>query len=229
MPASATKKALLILGGSGLVGQQAIEQALARPDVERVVAPTRRPLPPRARLDNPIVDYDALPADALWWRADAVVCALGTTMRQAGSQAAFRMVDHDYVLAAARLARAAGSPSFALNSSLGARPDGGSFYLRVKGETERDLAALGFASLTWVRPSLLDGGPRPDKRPGERAALCVMHLLGPLVPMRYRAVRTTDVARALLDGALAAMPGLHIIESDRLHGCASPTSLSRVG
>jgi uncharacterized protein YbjT (DUF2867 family) len=208
---------LLILGATGLVGQQLLAQALADPRIERVVAPTRRPLPPHAKLQNPIVDYDALPADAVWWQADAALCALGTTIKTAGSQAAFRKVDHAYVLAAATLARQAGTPAFVLNSSIGAAARGGSFYLRVKGETEDDLAALGFRSLTLVRPSLLDGGPRPDSRPGEAVAIAVSKCLGPLIPKRWRPIGTDRVAAAMLAAALDCKPGTSIIESEQLH------------
>ncbi|HRE18921.1 MAG TPA: hypothetical protein PLW86_17935, partial [Rhodocyclaceae bacterium] len=132
---------------------------------------------PCPKLINPLIDYAHLPADAPWWKADGVICALGTTLKLAGSQAAFRLVDHDYVLAAASLAQQAGTPGFALNSSLGASVKASSFYLRVKGEVERDLEELGFSWLSIVRPSLLDGGPRPDSRPGERIALAVSKAL----------------------------------------------------
>ena len=209
-------KTLLILGSTGLVGRQLLAQALAHAEVARVIAPTRRPLPSHAKLINPIVDFDTLPADAPWWRADAALCALGTTMRQAGSQAAFRRVDHDYVLTAARLTHDAGTPVFVLNSSVGASPAAGSFYLRVKGETERDLGDLGFDSLTLVRPSLLDGGPRPERRLGETLALWLARPLRGLIPARYRAVKTADVAATMLRSALAAEAGTHCIESEAI-------------
>jgi uncharacterized protein YbjT (DUF2867 family) len=199
-------KRLLILGATGLVGQDVLAQAVADPSVAQVVTPTRRTLTPHPKLLNPIVDFKALPQTD-WWAADAVVCCLGTTLKLAGSPSAFREVDHDHVLAAARLARAAGTPTFALNSSLGASAGSGNLYLRTKGETEDDLAALGFASLTLVRPSLLDGGPRPDTRPGEAVGLWLSRLARPLIPSRYRAVRTDAVARALLQAVRQAKPG----------------------
>jgi uncharacterized protein YbjT (DUF2867 family) len=180
--------------------------------VVQVVAPTRRALAPHPKLLNPIVDFKALP-QADWWAADAVVCCLGTTLKLAGSPAAFREVDHDHVLAAARLARAAGTPTFALNSSLGAKAGSGNLYLRTKGETEDDLAALGFPSLTLVRPSLLDGGPRPDARPGEAVGLWLSRLARPLIPTRYRAVLTEAVARALLQAVRQAKPGRSCVEN----------------
>lgn len=205
-------KRLLLLGATGLVGQQVLTQALADPSVAQVVAPTRRTLTPHPKLLKPIVDFKALP-QADWWAADAVVCCLGTTLKLAGSPAAFREVDHGHVLAAARLAHAAGTPTFALNSSLGASAGSGNLYLRTKGETEEGLAALGFASLTLVRPSLLDGGPRPDSRPGEAVGLCLFRLARPLIPERYRAVRTEAVARALLQAAQQAKPGRSWVEN----------------
>ena len=81
---------LLILGATGLVGARLLAQALDDRRFERITAPTRRPLAPRERLVNPVVDFEQLPGDATWWQADAVVCALGTTLAQAGSRDAFR-------------------------------------------------------------------------------------------------------------------------------------------
>ncbi len=210
-------KTLLVLGGSGLVGQQIIALATAHPQVECIIAPTRKPLPAHPKLSNPIVDYMHLPVDASWWRADAALCSLGTTRKQAGSDAAFRTIDHDYVIASARLAHTAGTPVFIYNSSLGANAAAGSLYLRVKGETEQDLAELGFATLSVVRPSLLDGGPRLDFRPAEAVSLWFARILAPLIPNRHRAVPTRDVAAAMLAEALAARPGKYIIESELLH------------
>lgn len=207
---------LMLVGASGLVGQQVLRQALAHPAVSALVAPTRKPLAPASGLDNPLVDFEHLPAQAPWWSVDAVICTLGTTMAQAGSEAAFRRVDHDYALAVARLARSAGAGAFVLNSALGAAAGSRVFYNRVKGEVEDAIAGLGYPALTLVRPSLLDGGPRPDSRPGERVALVFAKILRPLIPARYRAVATEAVARVLLAAALTPLPGVHVIESERI-------------
>jgi uncharacterized protein YbjT (DUF2867 family) len=208
---------LLLLGATGAVGSQVLALALADPRVARVIGPTRRSLPAHPKLLNPIVDFAALPA-ADWWRADAGLCCLGTTRRQAGSAEAFDRIDRGYVLAAATLAQAAGTPVFIYNSSLGADATARSLYPRTKGRIEAELATLGFASLTHVRPSLLDAGPRPDSRPGERLALAVMQSIAFLLPRRIRPVTTTAVARALLKAALAAEPGVRIIESEAITG-----------
>jgi len=207
---------ILLVGASGLVGQQVLRQALAERAVSRLIAPTRKPLPAAALLENPIADFERLPQDADWWKVDAVICTLGTTMAQAGSQPAFCRVDHDYPLAVARLARAAGASAFVLNSALGANAKSRVFYNRVKGEAEDDIAALGYPSLTLVRPSLLDGGPRPDNRPGEHLGLWFAKAFRPILPARYRAVTTEAVARTLLAAALRRTPGVHVVESERI-------------
>ncbi len=209
---------ILILGATGQVGHALLAQALAAPAVSRVLAPTRRPLPAHPKLENPLVDFAHLPPDAAWWQADIALCALGTTLRQARSRAGFYQVDHDFVLAAARLIQQAGTPVFGLVSSLGANPSSRVFYLRVKGETERDITALAFPSTVFIRPSLLIGGPRAQGRPLEAAGLWAGKVLSGLLPRRYRAVTTKAAARTLFDACLAAQPGVHLIESEFIHG-----------
>lgn len=207
---------LLLVGSTGLVGRHVLEIALAHPRVERVVAPVRRPLPTHDRLLAPVVDFDALPSDAPWWQADAVICALGTTMRIAGSEAAFRRVDHDYPLEVARLARQHGTPAYVFNSAVGADADSRFFYNRVKGEVERNLIALRFDSLTLVRPGLI-GGRRDEFRAGERAAMAVLGAVGPVLPRRWRINPAERIAQAMVDAAVQPMPGLHVIASEQLN------------
>jgi len=206
---------LLLVGSTGLVGRHVLAQALVDPRIEAMVAPARRPLPGHPKLLAPLVDFDALPPDAAWWRADAVICTLGTTMRLAGSEPAFRRVDHDYPLAVARLARRHGTPTFVLNSALGADATSRFFYNRVKGETERDLAALGFDSLSFVRPGLI-AGQRDEVRPAERLGLFALTALGPLLPRRWRKNPAERVAQRLIEAALAARPGTHIVSAEQM-------------
>lgn len=206
---------LLLVGATGLVGGHVLRLALADPAVQRVVAPVRKPLAAHPKLDAPQVDWDALPAQAPWWRADAVICTLGTTLRVAGSRPAFRRVDHDYPLQAARLARDAGTATYALNSALGADAHSRFFYNRVKGELEQALAQIGFDSLTFVRPGLISG-EREQSRPGERIAVIGLGLIGPLLPKPWRLNPAARIAQALLDAAHAAAPGIHAVGSERL-------------
>ncbi|OBV37951.1 NAD-dependent dehydratase [Janthinobacterium psychrotolerans] len=206
---------LLLAGATGLVGQHVLRLALADARVSTVVALARKPLAAHPKLIAPFIDFDGLAPDATWWRADAVVCALGTTMKVAGSQQAFRRVDFDYPMVVARLARAAGTPAHVLNSAAGANPGSRFFYNRVKGELERELATLGFASLTHVRPGLI-GGARAAVRPGEAAMAAMLGVLAPVLPRRWRINPAERIAQALLEAAIDAAPGLHVVTSEQL-------------
>jgi len=206
---------LMIVGSTGLVGGHALRIALADPRIERVIAPVRKPAAEHPKLLAPLVDFAALPADAPWWEVDAVVCALGTTIRIAGSQEAFRRVDHDYPLLVAQLARQHGARTFVLNSAMGADPASRIFYSRVKGEVERDLAALDFASLTLVRPGLI-GGEREEFRLGERVATVALRALHPLIPRRWRINPAQRIAHCMIDAAVEGKAGVHVVASDAL-------------
>ncbi|MEG0882467.1 MAG: NAD-dependent dehydratase [Janthinobacterium sp.] len=206
---------LLLVGATGLVGSEVLRLALTDARVSRVVAPVRKALPAHPKLDAPLVDFDRLPADAPWWQADAVICTLGTTMTLAGTRQVFSRVDHDYPLAVARLALAAGTRTYALNSAAGANAASRFFYNRVKGELERDLEALGFRSLTLVRPGLI-GGRRAVARAGEGAALRILRVLAPVLPRRWRINPAPRIASALLEAALAGAPGVHVVSPEQL-------------
>ena len=203
---------LLLLGATGAVGQQVLHQALLDSRIARVIAPTRRPLPAHPKLDNPITDFaaDEMPGCA----ADAVICALGSTIRKAGSREAFAAVDRDLPIAIAKRALASGARSFALNSSLGASRSG-NFYLRTKAEAEDGIRQLGFASVTIVRPSLIEAR-RAEPRLAETMGLAVARLLGFLIPRRYRPVKAEAIAATLLEAAIAGRAGVTIIESEAI-------------
>ncbi len=206
---------VLLAGATGVVGREVLRLALADRQVGRVIAPARKPLAAHSRLENPQVDYEDLTGREPWWRADAVVCTLGTTIKKAGSQENFRRVDHAYPLLVARHALENGARSYALNSSIGADPGSRNFYLRTKGEVERDLEECGYCSLTIVRPSVIYG-QREENRLGEKLAIFALTALRPVVPRRYRVVPAVRIARALLDYALAGVPGKRVLESEEL-------------
>lgn len=205
---------LLLVGATGAVGQAALSLALAEPRIAEVVALTRRPLAPQAKLRNVVADFAGLPEDADCWKVDAVICALGTTMKAAGSEARFAAVDRDLPVLVAQRTRAAGATRFALNSSLGANPSG-NFYLRTKAEAEEGIRKLGFPAYTIVRPSLIDV-ERSEVRPGERIGLLFARAFAPLIPRRYRAVKADAIAQALLTGALRDDAGECLVESEAL-------------
>jgi len=200
---------VLLLGATGLVGQQALRQLLADPDVGEVRALVRRDLTVAQLLgiDGPaqvgihklsvcVASFDRLEAHADWFNVDWVFCALGTTIKHAGSQAAFRKVDFDYPMQIAQLAKAHGARRFMLVSALGANAKSRVFYSRVKGELEEAIRAIGFEHVSVARPSLL-AGERGEFRLSERVGLKLEFLM----PERYKPVKAWRVAARLIDSA----------------------------
>ncbi len=205
---------LLVAGATGLVGRAALQLAAADARFAHVAALVRRPVTfpeATARVEIRRVDWDRLADTPGACRADAVLCALGTTMRTAGSRAAFRLVDRDYVLSLARLALAGGASHFLLVSAAGASPSSRLFYSRVKGEVEAAVGSLGFPALTIARPSFLDG-ERAESRPGERIGVAMARFL----PARWAAVPAGSVASALLAAALDPTRGTRVLENREL-------------
>jgi uncharacterized protein YbjT (DUF2867 family) len=208
----------IVAGATGLVGQALVRQIAAERTWQEVRALVRHALPPD--LSGPTVvsvqvDYTRLEPPPPWAAAEHVFCALGTTLRQAGSAAAFRRVDLEYPVALARAAQARGARHFLLVSALGATPASRIFYNRVKGEVEAAIAALGFRSVTIARPSLLLG-----RRAEPRLAEQLGKVLGVLAPPRWRPVPAARVARALVDAAKRDLTGVHILENRDLRAAA---------
>ena len=203
----------MLAGASGLVGRAILQGLLAEDSVAQVHTLGRRDLPLRhAKLTQHRVDFNALPALP---RIDECFIALGTTIKVAGSQQAFRAVDFDAVLAVAKAAQAAGATRLGVVSAMGANPRSKVFYNRVKGETEEALSALGFATLVIARPSFLAGDRESlgqPERGGEKLALKVSRLLAPLIPANYRSIDAAAVARALLH-AVPRLSGRHVLLS----------------
>ncbi len=213
-----------LAGATGLVGGELLRELSGKDSAfSSVVAFTRRPLSAPADAAGcareHVVDFDSLTAP-LGEGPAVAFCALGTTIKKAGSQEAFRRVDHDYVVAFASLARSAGASRFCVVSSLGADPESKIFYNRVKGETEGALGKLGFPSLLVFRPSLLLGD-REEVRVGERLGALVAKPLGVILVgglKKYRAIDADVVARAMVRASTLPelSQGVHVIESDRI-------------
>jgi len=212
---------VLLAGASGLVGRQALLQLLADPAVAEVRALVRRDMTPAEMLGPrnaglPGLDklrickanFERLEAHTDWFNVDWVFCALGTTIRQAGSQAAFRQVDFDYPLQLAQLTKAQGARCFMLVSALGASARSKVFYSRTKGELEEAIKAIGFEHVSVAQPSFL-AGDRAEHRAGERIAL----KLGFLMPARFKPVRDAQVAAGLLASARMGKPGWHVLDN----------------
>jgi uncharacterized protein YbjT (DUF2867 family) len=216
---TARKRTVLLAGGTGLVGQACL-RLLARDDrVAEIRLLTRRPsgaahtgLGPMTRVVEHVVDFERLDTQPDLFAVDAVLCALGTTIRVAGTQAAFRKVDYEYPLQIGKLALRHGASRYVLVSAIGADARAHTFYSRVKGEVEDALRKLGYPSLTILRPSFLMG-ERTETRPLES----VTRRLGLLLPLKWRSIPAETVARALIEAALGDTSGVTVIENDGLH------------
>jgi len=224
-----TSRTALIVGATGLVGNHCLDLLLAAPHYGRVVVLTRRTLGlggtgAAAKVSEQVVDFDRLAEHPDALRCDDVYCCLGTTRKIAGSNEAFRKVDHDYVVEVARLAKERGAQRFALVSSVGADARSRNFYLRVKGDTERDVEALGYGVLQIFRPSFLVG-KRNIHRPGEAVAGVVSRgmasaLLGPL--RKYRPIDASTVAAAMVQSLVRPDAGHHVHTFDGIQSLSAP-------
>lgn len=211
---------MLLAGASGLVGRELTALLLQTPATAALHLLLRRPDPSLPRDERLVVhagvDFAALPAlPAL----DDVYVALGTTIKVAGSQAAFRAVDFDAVVHTARAAQAAGAERIAIVSALGADANSGIFYNRVKGEMQAAVAALGIRCVIFAQPSLLVGDRAALGQPTRSGEVWAARLLGPvmgLVPASVRPIEARTVARALVRAMAGAQPGVHVLSSARL-------------
>lgn len=213
---------VLVAGASGLVGRALVRRLLADEAGPGVVAVVRRPLGlSSGRRTDVVADFKRLDGVAVP-PVSTAFCALGTTIAKAGSEAAFRAVDVDAVVAFARLARRAGAKRFLLVSALGADPRSRVFYNRTKGEAEEAVKAIGFDGVALFRPSLLVG-ERAESRPAERAAIVASGLFswamaGPLA--RWKPVPAESVAAAMVAAASGTLTGVRIVENDEIHRLA---------
>lgn len=216
----------LIAGATGLIGSHALRLLLDSPEVHQVVSVARKSLPSHPKLNQVVITFGTLDTEQLP-SCDVALCALGTTIKAAGSQKAFKTVDHDYVLAFARAAKRAGVRTFVLVSALGADENSKVFYSRIKGETERDIKDLGFESVVILRPSLLIG-ERKESRPLEKMAILMaplyrQFLVGPL--KQYTPVRANRVAEVMVTLGLQAKTGVFSLQNEEIIDFSEENSL----
>lgn len=205
-------KIALLAGCTGLIGGHLLDVLLEAPDYSRVFAITRRPMNrEHSRLANRTVNFDRVETDLKGLIAQDAFCCLGTTIAAAGSEAAFRKVDLDYVIAFARAAKAAQVRRFVVVSSVGADAASQNFYLRTKGELEQALPTVGFESLDIIQPGLLLGWRR-EMRPVELAWRVLMPI-GNLFLFGerevYRGIAAQTVARGMLGAARSGRRGVY--------------------
>jgi len=217
------KKALLF-GATGFIGSQLLPMLLANADYDRVTIVVRRdPGLVHAKLVTLVGDLDSLPALADRIDVDDVFIALGTTRAKAPDEAAYHRIDHDYPVRAAAVAQARGATGVFLVSAVGANAGSSVFYLRTKGETERDVIALGFAHTHVFRPSQLLG-QREENRPFERFIIAAWPAIDWLLvggARRFRGITGADVACAMLRAANDGATGTHVHEWADMKALAS--------
>lgn len=203
----------LLAGASGFVGGYVLDSLLDAPDFSRVFAVSRRPIGrEHPRLANRIVQFDKLETQLKGTQCHVAFCCLGTTLKQAGSERAFREIDHDLVLSFARAAKAAQAQRFVVVTSVAADPRSKNFYLRVKGEVEQSLERMSFPSLDILQPGPLLGWRRNELRPLELLASALMPLVNPFFTgsrIGLRGVPARIVAAAVVGAARSGRRGVY--------------------
>ena len=207
----------LLAGATGLVGQELLKLLLADSSYSAVHVVGRRA--PDAQ--HPKVKAHTTTSFADWAcpAVDDVYIALGTTIKVAGSKAAFKAIDGDAVVAIAATAKAAGASGLAVVSAMGASAQSGVFYNQVKGEMEAAVSQLGFDTVVIARPSLLAGDRdalQQPERAAEKLSLMAFKLLKPLIPANYRSVQASSVARAMVSTLQSAGAGKHVLLSGEM-------------
>jgi len=209
MDLMSTPRTAVIAGASGLVGSHLLRALLADGHWDQVISVGRREVdvtdPRLEQLVVPFPEIGDLPA------AGDVFSCLGTTIKKAGSQDAFRMVDHDAVVALAEAGHRAGASQFLHVTALGSSASSRVFYNRVKGETERDVVASGIPTTVAFRPSMIDG-ERPESRSAEHLGLVAMRAVGPLLG-KFRPNRASDIAAAMIREARSGRTGHRVVDA----------------
>lgn len=212
------KKKALIAGSTGLVGNEILQLLLSNPHYVEIHVPGRRP----PEVSDPRVIFhttDFMQLDDLSIKGiHEVYCALGTTIKKAGSQEKFRQIDFEAVVNLARWAAAAEVDHFVVVSSIGAHPKSRTFYLRTKGQMEQVLKTCRLNNLTIIRPALLLG-QRKEFRLGERISAWLMKPLrffmaGPL--KKYRPIEAAQVAKAMVHLSKNNIGDTYVVENKQL-------------
>jgi uncharacterized protein YbjT (DUF2867 family) len=201
-----------LLGATGLIGSHLLALLQEDQGIKTIKVLVRRPVP----ADHPkikviVIDFtDEAAFKSAIEGSDAVFCAVGTTQKKVkGDLIAYRKVDYDIPVTAARFCKETGCPKFLLVSSVGANSKGGNFYIKLKGEVEEKVQSIGPASISIFRPSVLLG-KRQESRPAERIAQSMMKGLSFLFPSKYRAIEARDVAKAMIAASKLDKPGCQI-------------------
>ena len=198
-----------LIGATGLIGNYLLEELLKDDFYHTVRILIRRPLEfNHPKLEKKLVDFTDPESFRLALEgSDVVFCAIGTTQKKVnGDKAAYRKVDYDIPVNAARFCKITGCEKFILVSSVGANSKSNNFYLKLKGEVEDTVKAVGIKSLHIMQPSMLLGD-RKEFRLGEKIGTPVMKAISFLLPSRYKPVHGKDVASAMLSVSKSSLEG----------------------
>ncbi len=210
------QRTALILGASGLTGQALLQLLLADALYSTVIIYVRKQvLINHPKLQQQIMNYEKLESAV---QADDVFCCLGTTIKKAGNQQAFRQVDLVYPQKVAELQKTSGSKRFLLISAVGADEQSSIFYSKTKGQVEKAITILDYPCTCIFRPSLIMG-ERSERRIGEKIAIFLAKMIGPVLvgPLKkYQPVSALSIAKAMQDAAHQFEDGIHFISSDEI-------------
>ena len=207
-------KTALIVGATGLTGTALTSQLLKENYYDKVKIVVRKPVAlEHPRLEQIVCDFEHLPEDKM--TADDYFCCLGTTMKKAGSKAAFEKVDFEYPLKTAQIAKNNAAAQFIIITAIASDPNSKIYYSRVKGRIEEALKEMQFPNLVILRPSFLFGD-RKELRIGEKLGIALARLFEPLIPRRYRGVEASRVAAAMSNMAKKGLRGVQVFESEEI-------------
>jgi uncharacterized protein YbjT (DUF2867 family) len=219
-------KKAIIAGASGSIGNSLVKQLLTNETYTEVLVLVRRDLGIKhPKLQQLVLNFEEINNYATQITGDVVFCCLGTTKSQTPDQGEYRKIDYQYPLDIAWIAQTNGARSYHLISAIGADKNSSTFYIRTKGEVERDLKAVPFESIHIYRPSLLDG-ERKQHRILEKISNVVMRVINPLLfggLKKYRSIRVSTVARAMILNSMEEKKGVFVYESDRIQETGAMT------
>jgi uncharacterized protein YbjT (DUF2867 family) len=217
-------KSALILGFTGLIGSKLTGEILENSEYDRVCTLVRSATSLKhPKLNEVVTDFSGLSEYTEEFQVDEVFICLGTTRKQAGSKESFKMVDHDYVVEGARLAKAQGVQRIAVVSAIGADSESRFFYNRIKGQMEEAVSSIGIPSTYFFRPSLLLGD-RKEFRPGEKMGEWLGKAVQPILIgklKKYRSIEGEKVAKAMVAFMKNSKKGVHLVESDLIQKIGS--------
>lgn len=218
-----SQKTALLLGATGLVGGECLKRLISNDHYRRIVVLTRSAISDdlrKAKIEHHVINFDRIDEHRSLLKADHVLCALGSTIKKAGTKDQFYKVDFTYVYEIAKASAEQGAEHFLLVSSIGANPESGFFYNRVKGELEKVLRQLPFRSISIFRPSLILGD-RKESRFNEEISKWAAGIFSFAIPEKYQPIDAADIASAMLHTARANRPGVKIHDSDEIKNIAT--------